>query len=856
MRILKDKKGAISLLLLASLFSVLLIQSSNTQELTNSGTSVNADAKSADSGNLVDPYYLQNTSGVIDWLEGMKNTHAYSPTLFSSESNKAGDITNNNITFEDYAVYLGALYSASSGDDSLNGILTRIGELENLGIYNSTVEGYYSYMYENRTINENPEMELMGNAQLILSLLDNGGVSQPIVTELWDMINTTFWDEETNLYNRSSEDSSKSVSDQLVASIIAYQLYQETDNDALFNQANATINTLLSNSSSFDVNGFNDIDLNIKTLEINAYGIWALCEHYLANTNETIQNETLLQAENIYREMDKSTSLWDTSTALYMKTAVKNSWNVLDHSMTLKGNSLMVIALKNLFEITGNMTYFARINDILGGIKDELKDSTEGNYQISDDNDNKSLNSHAYLYKAFLNMDQLSQHITFNTVLNTTIFLKDNDTAIEMNTTLIFEFANGVNASINTTDYVIRIRDSEGDLIQEKTLIIVNGTNSHVFDINSMNLSVGIYSVSLLANVSDGFYNIENATQFEVTSGLIIDAVSIVNEESIIIGGSGQLNITLENILNETQGYTIQLIGDDINSVPVNISVANLTKNHTELLYFTVASDTDVKTSDITIEITNTSYVYATYVQEISILSPIDVNVVYDENLFINVSNAFDFTIDPIGSDSPNLNIKIEGDIEAQEMLNKPISLSGTSFSNPIVLNVEEGQEQMTFTLNITRNSDGSVYYYQEYTGSVKQLLELLKITVPTESSQGQDTYVQAIVVNNLDIVQNITILIDGEDPIIKSVSPGESTIKFAIGGGFLNPYVFGIDTFNITIIDKEENEIYNELVSIDVKVSAGSLFVGYMLPFIVPVLAVVIGKQYNLVNKRQLRNK
>ena len=107
------------------------------------------------------------------------------------------------------------------------------------------------------------------------------------------------------------------------------------------------------------------------------------------------------------------------------------------------------------------------------------------------------------------------------------------------------------------------------------------------------------------------------------------------------------------------------------------------------------------------------------------------------------------------------------------------------------------------------------------------------------------------IAVNNQDSAEEFTLIINDEevDTDLDELSPGENRIEYEIQR-FYNPYEFGIKTYVIEIEDESGDSIVKEQFEYEVRISAISLIIFYILPISVAVAVILYYKNKDIKNK------
>ncbi len=862
----------------------------------------------SDKSNLLTYPFLENQTGIVNWI-GNSLTNNYtsgiSATLkgFLAESNRSGvDIVDNAVYFEDTAVGLDGLFNLLGFDSWVekNSIFQ---SLKESNFWNETEEnsGYYSFLNEKYEKATNIK-ELNGNIQPIITFSDYLITENPeiaeysktdqnipnLITDQWNIVNENFWDDEQQMFNHSSSDDTKFIKDQFLVAISGFLIHRANDiwisdseDDNIKANANDTASLIMNDIMDNYMNDAGAFRKDIASdpsadLATNAYGIWALSEMFI----ESGGDDTALMelAEDVFQLLNSS--LWNETYSLFMKEA-SNLNSLTDRRICLEDNSIMITALKNLFEITGNFTYYKTLETMLDGVLNYLRDPLFGTYFnsiLSDDGDsdpntgtivynqNKSLGAHAYLFRSYFKVMELTDYFSSNISLNATEIIKGetdvlNVTANSFLNINLTHSESGISSFkktfIDEPGFFLTLRDAEGNLLDswDKTGTS-DGRISYNLDLDP-NYSIGDYSLSYYTNYSY-LLPVFNETSFSIESGLEIlggNVFTSSEDDKIYIGGSAWLNITINSSRINNTYFNISLGGVDIldnNSIE---KVPSKEKN-SYLIMFEILSDAKEGQSKLEISISNDTVLYESLEVSFTNYYPIEVqNVILSKKLFLNYANNLEIRLKN-HIDSP---IEIDLDIEGKNIVDESVNMIVGSkeirvikTTLDILNNTSLGK--ITFGINFTRNSDGYSFVYKTFSSILKPVFEIRSIKLPSTIYQGDQAKLVCEVINNLDQKEGINFFInDNLYNKINTLEPGENSFTIPLAGKFNNPYEFGNKNYEFKITNKDDSILYENSFFIDLKMGSIYVFWGYIFPFVLPLIGVLVMRHYSIENKKRL---
>jgi subtilisin-like proprotein convertase family protein len=854
---------------------------------------------SQDNYNVLNSPFFENTTPISDWLKNeiIDNSTVQDnpdfPMYFSETSQDGNTITNDTHNFEDFAVFLDGLVNL------LDMSKYEISQYFNTYMYsefwdsNVSQQGYYSWVNSDWSDNSTVK-ELDGNSQIILTFIDwlisdQSNIEtynvENYISNQWDVQNDLFYDSTYptyQVYNHSTTDSSKFAKDQFIAAIAGFLIHRAnngdlTIQDEAFSDANATMAYMLQ-SQFFDIDSFKyrrEPDLSIgagfdefKFLGTNAYAIWALSEWYLElgapEEGDQKYADTIENAEIIFHTINDT--LWNETYSLFMN-GMSAPGSIYDSAINLKDNSIMLMAMQKLFEVTGNFTYYEVCVDMFNGIQNNFEDPDYGSYYnlinaTGDIDKNKNLNSLSYLFRSLNSLSSLSERIDTNITTNATEFIKKESISVNITAEYFFDLYNYYdqpNAEINysvpieNADFFFSVRFPNGTLAYNVTQQgDLNGTASIEFPFLD-DYPLGDYTVDMYANYT-GILTSLNQISFSLIPGFWVQEYSL-DSESIRAGSSTFLNLTINNTRMENLTVSIDLNGTNFVNQTFEQVLLNGTLNNFTYDVISLANASFGSTSLI-IEIRNDSTLNYIIEIPIVILSSIEIERIeqdafvfhdFDFNILVELQNFVDI--------SQTVDISITGeyiaDIEMSKLLSPEesvIVLLNTQISD----NAPYGE--IMYNINITRASDGNIISYEDFISIVKLPLDILLLDVPEISYHGKESQASCYIMNNLKSSQNITIIVDNTTIISNlTLIPGENLVDIPFGQNFMNPYEFGNKYYLIEILDSNGNKIYEQLVTTELKTSVASILLGYALPLIIPIAGIVIVRHMALENKKRL---
>jgi len=606
--------------------------------------------------------------------------------------------------------------------------------------------------------------------------------------------------------------------------------------------ANQTMETLFNSywdisNIGYDYSGSN----NEKDLETNALGIITLIEYgKMVNNSDYIENSTslfekidsTLLYEGIY--MNSSDATWGTNTT-----------NIAD----LKSNSIMMRACVELFEMTGNRSYYNSAIEIYNSFESDFYDEVNKAYRKANIIGTGTINNKNLLYnlrqsEAYFAALEVYENSSLTSSFNKTElipeFMFDQET-LKLTTNYSYT-SNYAKSGIPDANITYSLRYPNGDIFENFTRTTdENGTNTFLYNISS-DLTLGEdYSILIFANKS--FHKYANITKyFDVTGGIKYES-GLEDEDEYY--QSATQNITL--ILNNTRNSNINLnFSVEADSILVNEPkeyLLNISQLNEISANFTIKNDAEPGDYSFHFILKNESTVYFDYVKTIEIKNALQItNFIYDSEvvkgdiLQINLT-----TTNFLENNTQSFNLSISGDyiddINKQEhtLAEEEIKI----ISNDC--NVSNSINSDTIQVEIRISKGDTTFYTKSITLEVVDIIEIIDCSFSKSATQGSSAYLILVVKNNLKRSQEYTLYINSWK-ITGSLEPGENTIRKSVVPT-INPYDFTPKTYSIKLYDQQSNEIYRNSFTVYMELSVMFLVLCYILPILVPIAIVIYFK-------------
>ena len=240
----------------------------------------------------------------------------------------------------------------------------------------------------------------------------NGKTPEDSINEIFNLINSSeFWEDvDKGFYHHNSTTDKYTESNlySVLANLLIHRTYRKlnldnTIRDRAYELANLTMIAL--NSSMWqetDKAFYHSADINWDPfagdqryhLSTNALGIITLLEFWI-ESGMTNGSSYYQNAIDLFDSLDY---LWDGN--LYRNIADPGWSFIPDPSLNLASNALMMSACLKLFEVTGNLTYYERAQDIFNYF--ELNFYNNDAYKFSFTDNSKNFHSNLILSEAYL----------------------------------------------------------------------------------------------------------------------------------------------------------------------------------------------------------------------------------------------------------------------------------------------------------------------------------------------------------------------------------------------------------------------------------------------------------------------
>ncbi len=828
------------------------------------------------------PYFkrsLEDAEWMAKYLQD-NITKEYEGNFFHSVNETGGIVDERHFT-EDYMHHLGGTFKLffdmplfwRNGYEILN----------RTPAFNTTNNAFYSWVSKDwDSVSE--QYLVVDNALPIVYLADmcttltpelpNSYGGELIIKNHWNTIGSLFWDESVKLYNYSTTDANKNVRSQAIAALAGFLLHRtninvedSVRNDAL-NRSQAVMNSLISNNIWNPTFGYFELDrsANLITgdnrldLETNAWGITALVSWYI-EINKA--NATILQnAERTARTV--RSSLYNSTYGLLMEKSLPPA-TVLDYTISFRSNALMIHSFIDLFEITGNLTYFNWAYELYSNIEKHLRDETNGFFYTAigqNQNTNKGIAGFGLYIRSLNLLSQKVSNTYLDIRLNQTQLTYLEDTQINITTTyylLINTTYLGVtnifhNVSLNASSVQLYFLNPSDSLVAiQNGTANANGTYSVNWTIPA-NSSIGQYKINAYGNLT-GIKAAFNNTSFEYKSGLTIEATPLF--ESIASGNTEKINITITSSRKTNLTVQIKTGGENFDEENNGVHlIANETTK--DLLVNATASLTSNATSDqLQINLYNGTVLVLQKNISLNVVNPVKYiktkEVAY---FFAGESFTMEIWLENLRKNgSETVKVSVDG-IYIEDNASNFVVDAGSNkiIAFPIKITQDAPRMRITFNLTVIRILDNKTVVSFLNQLVIKSKIDLNNIIVPSEIPHGKPVEIYYQLTNNKDSIQYISIFSNNKQ-IMTNVAliPGINYISVPIQGAIINPYDFGVKTYQMKIQDSEGNIISTDFIEINVQISPNSLFFGYFLPFLIPIFGIAIYKQKSLEIKKRI---
>lgn len=813
-------------------------------------------SQGADPSLLKDPYTTNFNETWKDFFEeNFQSDLGYAIETYYREGSIDGTITEDLVYSLDnlllYNTFPKYIYEYDSSQ-----IWTKYSDLKDTKLWYQG-SGDYEYGFVESVDNTTEDVNnyrryLLDNLMPIFLLAENidDSVGQSYIDEIEDafkLINSSEFYDVGQFNNYNSSTGETYASDHLYG-VLATLLLNQTaalSNDIQIRageMANQTMETLINyywdaQNMGYDYSGSN----TEKYLETNALGIITLLEYgKIVNNSEYIENATslfdkinsTLRFDGIY--MNSSDAAWSS-----------NNTNIAD----LKSNAIMMRACVELFEMTGNRSYYDSAIGIYNSFEIDFYDQINKGYRKAKIvgtgmNNNKNLLYNLRLSEAYFAALQVYENSSLTSSFNKTDivpeFIFDQET-LKLTTNYTYT-SNYASSGIPDATVSYTLRYPNGTIFQNKTQNTnENGTDTFLYNISS-NLPLGEdYSITVLANKS--FHKYANLTKyFDVTGGIKYESGL---EDEVDYYQSATQNITL--ILNNTRNNNMNLnFSVEADSILVNEPkeyLLNTSQLNEISANFTIKNDAEPGDYSFHFILKNESTVYFDYVKTIEIKNALQItNFIYDSKvvkgdiLQINLT-----TTNFLQNNTQSFNLSISGDY-IDNINNQEHTLAEEEvkiISNDC--NVSNTINSDTIQVEIRISKGDTTFYTKSITLEVVDIIEIVDCSFSNSATQGSSAYLVLVVKNNLKGSQEYTLYINSWK-ITGSLEPGENTIRKSVVPT-INPYDFTPKTYSIKLYDQQSNEVYRNSFTVYMELSVMFLVLCYILPILAPIAIVIYFK-------------
>jgi hypothetical protein len=755
-------------------------------------------------------------------------------------------------------------------------------DLENSPLwFNGSADYSYGFMRSYNTSSrqvQDDKRYLTDNLMAIFALLGKIGDNidqitingtQPVdsVEKMFELINSTQFYDDVNMgfFPDNSTTSTKEVESNLWTILSLLEISENTDISTTIRNrasdlANETLNTLFDQNIWDSTNlGFYDsssetwtVSDTAKYLKVNALGILGLIECW-----NTLNNNTCLEfAENLFDKINDT--MWNSTHNGFIFKSSEDFNTVLNDKIDLEANALMMQAGLELFDATGNFTYYNKSIQLFETFEstkfyNESLGAYNSTFNPFDGNKNLFYNlrvSETYI-RALEIYAKSSLTASFNKAGTNPDYVFKQDT-LNFTSEYIFESTNaGYNISKANLTYIIRFPNGTIFKIYENTTS-EDGTHSIEIPINA-SLPLGQnYSISILVNRS--YFKTRNIVRyFNVISAIGSNRVLELDGFPTIFQGQS-LNVTLpvtsernsdtslivsiegSGVVNRQKNVLIQ--AGDITNVSMLLTIETDTPPGFTLFNFIVAD--------------NAGNLYHSKLESITVENALQLsNFAFNNKATIGSSIQVSFDMKNfLPENQQNLTVSFIG--EPIQDFNKTVLLEANekkTVNNLIeILSAPENEDSIQFKIFVKRA--GSNVYNKTFTINILSDFEVLSFNLPNKVAQGDTASLIINVMNNRQSAENFSLYINGQkvSTNIDEFLPGENKIiKELIPT--INPYNLGTVPYEIVLKDASGDIIISQHYEVKIELSPFNLVTFYILPFSIPIGIILYYKHKDLKN-------
>ncbi|MFX1591954.1 MAG: hypothetical protein ACFFCL_04600 [Promethearchaeota archaeon] len=856
------------------------------------------DLKTASDSSMLQCPFTENFDTLRNFFENKYQSSLVSSiTTYYRYGDIDGDITDDTIFSEDNLRYYKSLMKPEINSTETFDIYLRLKEtpLWYEGVYNEFKYGFVKSIDNSTGQIKDDDRYLIDNLMPIFLLIENigeqiddisinGKTPEDAIYEIFNLINSSeFWEDTNNGFYYHNSTTDKYTESNFYSVLANLLIHRTLDLDnAIRNRAYELANlTMIALNESMwqetDKAFYHAADINWDPfapsgnpyyhLSTNALGIITLLEFWI----ESGMINGSLYYQNAIDLFDSLAYLWNGN--LYRNIADPGWTGIYDSSLNLASNSLMMSACLKLFEVTGDLTYYERAQDIFNYF--ELNFYNNDAYDFSSTDNSKNFHSNLILSEAYLDAFEIYNSTVliakYNVSSEVPDFIFNQDV---MNLTSTYSFKRTMEYFEPTTESYIpftvqfNITDASinylfkypnGTFLTLFEYQITSPATSHtlLYDIEE-NLPIGEgYYVYVWANTTY-FKMAQIVKRFNVTSGLILTKIerlpSILYQGPIV-----NVSLVIDYIRNENLTLTASLEGENIKIYPSQ--EINFTAFQVIHVSFNLTAKMGAVpgTSEITFKIMSGSLLYLKVQEMIEIGYSFDYsNLIYQskvvkgENILVSM-NLKNF----LPNATQTLNVSFVGITEnsiedsiTEEILSENEIKTATYFIKSL-----ESITTDTITIKMRILINNTEYYSESFDVKIIPKFEIISASFPVTIPQGVSAYLIIVIQNNQENSEEFSLYINGirYATNIAELNTGENIITASITPT-INPYEFGKKVFRVVLKDSKDEEIALFYFEVNLELSTLNLILFYLLPIIVPIGIILFFKNREIKHKKLRR--
>lgn len=741
--------------------------------------------------------------------------------------------------------------------------------------------GYFVEMDENKTTISN-EKTLFDNVLAILAAYDGltGTTSldpKDQIEEQWNTVVNLFWDSDDSLFNHSISDGEKYSADNLLAAIAAFKIASasELNDDPIlqqdaFNKGDAIMTEL--NSSLYDPNdnweGYfrSETSSTDKNLLPNALGIsallyWNIADGYKKNSSY------IVQAERLYSFF--KTNLFNNTNNMYNLKMDQTGSGGYNYHLNLLENAWMLTAILDLFKSTSDITYYNDAIELFRGIENTLYDETNKGYHNSyygAPSEIKTFDSYNMLISSLIDMKEIYDSAQITSVVNKSEYLYLSDTqfnvSINVNYSMEFDFNSSVaestwnlSVALDTAPLKYTLRYSDNNTIIQSQFAATDSEGDTTYYYPMAGLPVTDYKLSILCNYSTYCFTYISQP-LTISSALIIPDYEPLFD-SLYQGQTRLINVSIGSLRKDNITVNVGTDGDNFNPGSVNdILITNESLSYA-VVNLTAKLDSETGQQTFTVNLYNNSFIIATADFTVNIKPAVQVEYLNYREYIIEDSNlSITLVIRNRKTDESesNLHVEITGDYfdTIDEDLSTIAANSLKSYSFDLLPSTSIPYGNCHFTVNVSRA--GSTVIRQTYSVRAVPSIEILSIEASSLIIHGHKPYLSVDVNNYLSQSDDIEIKANGNSIWSGKIKSGLTTINTIVDRSISNPYSIEDKSYQIEVYNSDDELIATKTITVSQEISISNVFFFYVLPIIVPTVAIVIFKYKDIENEKRLK--